>query len=88
MADATANASAADLPGSLGYASIDTALAAADVAYDAYSGSTMLSTDGATVGPPSTSYESLIGAWWTQIELPESVRTWRRTTARASPFIR
>ena len=72
MADATANPSAADLPGSLSYASIDTALAAADVAYDAYSGSTMLSTDGTTVGPPSTSYESLIGARWTQIELPGS----------------
>jgi hypothetical protein len=44
MADTT-NSSPSVLPGDLSYASINTALDASDIAYDVYSGSTMLTTN-------------------------------------------
>jgi hypothetical protein len=51
------------LPGDLSYLSIDTALPASNIAYDVYSGATMLT----SFGFASTEYQNLIDSGWTQI---------------------
>lgn len=63
MADTTQN-SPADLPGDLGYASIDSAFAATNVAYG-MDGGAMSTIDSMA----STSYQEMIGSGWTQLPL-------------------